>query len=218
MALSAPVITAAQTMVQMGQAASNTSDSRMKALAAANAAMAIDQAADAIQKNSDQLGGVNLSMSVGSSKAQSQSTVTTDTSAPSHVTAANNLSVKATKEDITVQGSQPKAGNTVTLQAEQQLQLQAARDSAEQHSTNSNQSASIGVGFTVGAQQSGGTLNLAVSQGWGNADGSDVAWVNTEVAAGQQIRTESGTNTTIRGGVLTAPKSPSLPAPAAMAI
>jgi filamentous hemagglutinin len=62
------------------------------------------------------------------------------------------------------------------------------------------------VGFAVGAKQSGVTLNLAASQGRGNADGSDVAWVNTEVVAGQQIQTSSGNDTTIRGGVLTAPQ------------
>jgi filamentous hemagglutinin len=99
-----------------------------------------------LKKIPDQLGGLNLSISLGSSKSKNNSISTTDTSAASHVTAANNLSIKATKEDITVQGSQLKAGNTVTLQAEQQLQFQAARDSAEQHSTNRNQSASIGVG------------------------------------------------------------------------
>ena len=190
----------------MGQAAGNTSAPRMKALAAASAGMAINTAADAIKKNPDQLGGVNLSISLGSSKAQSNSTSTTDTSAPSQIVAANNLSINAVSEDLTIQGSQLKAGNTVSLQAEKELNLQAARDSAEQHSTNRNQSASIGVGFALGAQQSGVSLNLAASQGRGNADGSDVAWVNTEVVAGQQIKTESGTDTTIRGGVLTAPQ------------
>jgi filamentous hemagglutinin len=191
---------------QMAQAAGNTSDPRMKALAAASAGMAINTAADAIKKNPDQLGGVNLSISVGSSKAQSNSTSTTDTSAPSQLVAANNVTVTAFSNDITVQGSQLKAGNTVSLHAEKELNLQAARDSAEQHSTNRNQSASIGVGFALGAQQSGVSVNLAASKGRGKADGSDVAWVNTEVVAGQQIQTSSGTDTTIRGGVLTAPQ------------
>jgi filamentous hemagglutinin len=175
-------------------------------LAAANIAMAVDQAAEAIKKNPDQIGGVNLSISLGSSKAQSQTTSTSDTSAPSHVTAANNVTVTALSDDITVQGSQLNAGNTITLQAEKALKLQAAQDSAEQHSTNRNQSASIGVGFALGAQQSGINLNVAASQGRGNADGSDRAWVNTDLTAGQKIKTESGTDTTIRGGVLTAPQ------------
>lgn len=205
-AVSAPIITAAQTVEQMAQAAGNTSDPRMKALAAASAGMAINTAADAIEKNPDQLGGVNLSISLGSSKSQSNSTSTSDTGAPSQLVAANNLSITALTEDLTIQGSQLKAGNTVNLQAEKDLNLQAARDSAEQHSTNRNQSASIGVGFALGAQQSGVSLNLAASQGRGNADGSDVAWVNTEVVAGQQIQTSSGNDTTIRGGVITAPQ------------
>ena len=90
------LISAAQTADRLATAAANTSDPRMKALAAASAGMAINTAADAIKKNPDQLGGVNLSISVGSSKAQSQSTVTTETSASSHLTAAHNLSIKAT--------------------------------------------------------------------------------------------------------------------------
>jgi filamentous hemagglutinin len=230
-AVSAPVITAIQTVDQMATAAGNTDDPRMKALAAANVVMAVDQAVDAVKRNPEQLGGVSLSISVGSSKAQSQSTLTTDTSAPSRVIAANDIAITATdqalanagsasvisasstadevpgiRKDLTVQGSQIKASNTVTLQADDQIKVLAARDTAEQHSTNSNQSASVGVSFAVGTQQTGVSLNVAASRGRGYADGSDVHWVNSEVSAGQRIQTESGTDTTIRGGVLSAPQ------------
>ena len=40
----------------------------------------------------------------------------------------------------------------------------------------------------------------------GYADGSDVIWVNSEVSAGERIQTESGTDTSLRGGVLSAPQ------------
>jgi hypothetical protein len=51
--------------------------------------------------------------------------------------------VNGTTNDLTIQGSQLKAGNTVTLQAVDQINLLAARDTAEQHSTNSNKSTSV---------------------------------------------------------------------------
>ena len=91
-AVSNPLITAVQTAQQMAEAARDTDDPRMKALAAANVALAAQTAADAVSAGmdkenasvADQLGGIGINASIGSSKSQSRSTQTSDTAAGSN--------------------------------------------------------------------------------------------------------------------------------------
>ena len=124
-AISNPVITAVQTAQQMTQAAGDTKDNRMKALAAANIAMTTANAADAVKAGqgstingkdqqvatahdangnpieskdanaADKLGGVSVNISVGSSKSRSNSTSTSDTAKASHVQASGNIDIAA---------------------------------------------------------------------------------------------------------------------------
>jgi len=102
----------------------------------------------------------------------------------------------------TVQGSTVKAGNDVTLQADDQINLLAARNTADQHSTNKSSSASVGVSFGTG----GFGVTASASKGRGNADGSDVNWTNARVEAGNQVAMTSGSDTTLKGAVVAAPQ------------
>ena len=71
LALSSPLISAVQTAVQMKDSASQTTDSRMQALAAANTGMAAYNAATAVQE-SGASSGINLTLSLGASRSRSQ--------------------------------------------------------------------------------------------------------------------------------------------------
>ena len=238
-AISTPILTAIQTVDQMSQAAGNTSDGRMQALAAATSALAVGRAANAVMAGqgktingkanqivtgtnpdgtlatrdataADKLGGVDVSVSFGSSKSHSKSSQTSDTSARSRVVAGNNVNIiakndpnasaenKAENNNLNIQGSQIQAGNTATLVADDEVNLLAAKQTAHQRSKNNSSSGSVGMSFG-----SNGTMfNIAGSQGRGRADGDDVTWANTEVKAGQKVHIGSGTNTTIRGAVV----------------
>ena len=187
----------------MQQAASQTGDARMQALAAASAGLATYRAAQDVAAQPGQLGGVTVSASIGSSRSSSQSTQSSDQAAASTLAAGGNLSLHATgagqASDLTVQGSQLQAGGNALLQADDQITLQAARNTAEQHSRNSSSSGSMGASWNTAA---GLQATLSASQGRGHADGSDVTYSNTHVNAGQQLTLRSGGDTTLQGAVV----------------
>ncbi len=212
LAITSPVISAVQTAQQMSEAASQTSDGRMQALAAGTTALAAKNAYDAAQTaqakpttgNSmedaaNQAGGVNLSISIGSSKSSSTSTQTSSMAQGSKVMAGNDVNITATgagtESDINVIGSQVKAGNDVTLKAEDQINLIAAKNTESLNSKNKNSSASVGI--SIGT--SGLAVTASASKGKGKANGNDVTWTETQIEAGNKVTLESGTDTNLIG-------------------
>ena len=223
--VTSPIISAIQTMEQMSQAADNTSDGRMKGLAAANAAFAAKNAYNAVQAgqlpkptggnnpsaNTDvepsageQAGGINLAISIGSSESQSNSASQSNTARGSTVTAAGNVLIAATgagqDSNLTIQGSTVEAGKAAQLLADNEIKLLAAQNAADQKSTNSSSSGSIGVSFGT----DGFLVNASASGSKGKANGSDTSYTNTEIKAGTQATLTSGGDTTLQGAVVKA--------------
>lgn len=225
LAISNPVINAVQTAEQMKQAAGNTSDSRMQALAAGTTALAAKNAYDAIKlpdqygnmptagntgpddlvnvreaNMADQVGGVNLSISIGSSKSSSTSTQTSTAAQGSQVVAGGDINITATgagkNSDINVIGSQIKADNNITLKAEDQINLIAAKNTETLDSKNKSSSASVGA--SIGTS-SGLVVTASASKGKGKASGNDVTWTETQLQAGNAVTLESGTDTNLIG-------------------
>ena len=224
LAITSPVISAIQTAQQQSKAASDTKDGRLQLLAAANIALAGRNAVNAIEagqnpvptgnKNLDgtpetrdpnaaeQAGGVNLSISIGSSQSSSKTEQTSSTAQGSTVAAGNDIKLTATgagaDSNLTVQGSNLNAGRDIKLAADNDIKLLATQNTADQHSSNKSSSASVGV--SVGT--SGIGFTVAASAGKGRADGSDVTQVNTHVTAGNQVALASGQDTTLKGAVV----------------
>lgn len=218
--VTSPVLSALQTAQQMSEAAGNTSDDRMKGLAAANAAFAAKNAYDAIQAGqnttgnnpsattehsaADQAGGINLAISIGGSESQSQQQSQSNTARGSSVTAGGTITIAATgagqDSNLTIQGSNIEAGRAVQLLADNQVNLLAAQNTASQNSSNSNSSGSLGVSFGT----DGLLFNASASGGKGKADGTDTAYTNTQVKAGEQVSIISGGDTTLQGAVVKA--------------
>src|SRR5690606_17828320 len=119
----------------------------------------------------ERVGGIDVSISIGSSKSRSQSTATNNTAASSNVVAGGNVTILASgagaDSDLTVQGSRVSAGQNIALIAEDEIRLLAAQNTAEQHSKSQNSSASLGISFGT----SGFGVTAAASKGRGNADG-----------------------------------------------
>ncbi len=236
-AISSPVIAGVQTAQHMREAASDTKDSRMKALAAANTALAAASAAEAVQAGQgttingkahqirtgedatgkptsrdanalDKLGGVQLSLSVGSARSGSHTVLQKSEAVASQVVAGGDVTIAARGDaqhsDLTLQGSDVAAGGSVHLTAEHALTLQAAANTQTLRSKNSSSSASVGLVISSDPQQGIG-VNLTGSQGKGRANGDDLNWTNAKVSAGDQARLQSGSDTTVRGGVVAAP-------------
>ncbi|MBK9447778.1 MAG: hemagglutinin repeat-containing protein, partial [Betaproteobacteria bacterium] len=229
-AITSPVITAIQTAQQMSEAAKDTSDPRMKALAAASTGLAGYNAYSAIQTGqgttidgkanqmpvtddagkvigsrdasaAEQVGGVNLSISIGGSKSSSKTTQTSDTAAASNLTAGRDINIVASGDgansDLTIQGSKSTAARNLTFTAEDEIRLLAAADTAGQKSTNKNSSGSVGISFGT----DGLLFNVGASAGRGKADGDDLTWTNTQVEAGETLTLKSGGDTTLKGAV-----------------
>ncbi|WP_232520322.1 hemagglutinin repeat-containing protein [Ralstonia solanacearum] len=206
-AVTAPVIAAIQTAQQMGRAAGQTSDGRMKVLAGATTALAGKNAADAVASDPKSGGGVSISITVGGSKSQSKTTQDATQAAGSQVAAGGNVSIQATgagqDSTLTVQGSDIKGGGDVSLRADGDINLLAARNASEMHRSSSSVSGGVGVAVSLGSNGAafGVTANASASRGKG--EGSDVSWTNTHVSAGNTLTLESGGNTNLKGAVAT---------------
>ncbi len=206
LALSNPVVSAAQTMQKMATAADNTKSDRMKALAAASAALAAKSAAPAVSKlmngqaSSDD---ISVSLSIGSSSSESKSTSTSNTARGSSVSAAGNTTISATGDgtnrNLTIQGSSVSAGDTTTLQADNQVLLLAAANTATQTSDQKSSSASVGISL---GQNTG--VTLSASQGSGDGNGQDLSYTNTQVQGGKTVNIQSGGDATLKGAVVKA--------------
>ncbi|NVM78453.1 filamentous hemagglutinin [Duganella sp. SG902] len=202
--ITAPVVGQIQSLANMANAASNTSDSRMQALAALNAAGTVSSmptSVEALQKT-----GLQVSISLGNSKSDNKVVTTSETAVGSTVAAGGNVSIVATgagkDSNLTAIGSDISAGGNVVLKADNDVNLLAAQNTASQHSTNSSSGTSIGIGFGIGGTSNGFTIDLAASRARGNADGDDISYTNTHVTAGGNVSVTSGGDTTLKGGVI----------------
>ena len=192
-------------MASMAEAAKDTGNTRLKALAAINAASAISEmptSVDAIQK-----AGIRVSISLSNTKSESTTNSASSTAVGSTIKAGGNVTIVATgagqASNLSAIGSQITGGDSVTLAADNQVNLIAAESTASQHSTNKSSGSSIGVGFGIGGTSNGFTIDLAVSKARDNADGEDVTYTNTHVNGGQNVTVVSGGDTTLKGGVIT---------------
>ncbi len=99
-----------------------------------------------------------------------------------------------------IQGSSIKAGNNTTLEADNQVNLLAARNESSQSSTNSSSSSSIGASFSA----QGISANASVSRGSGKSDGQDTTYTNASISAGNTATIRSGGDTNVIGAVVEA--------------
>ncbi|WP_211468475.1 hemagglutinin repeat-containing protein, partial [Collimonas silvisoli] len=204
--VSSPIISALQSIEQMGDASKKTNDSRMKLLAGAAAAMTAKAAADAAANPS-----VTVSLTIGASKSDSQSKQTSSTAVGSSVAAGGNLAISATgatgadkDSNVNILGSNISAGKDASIKADGDINLQATQSTSDQHSTSSSSSAAVGIAATYGSNGLAFGVTANASGSRGKADGNDVTQNNSHVVAGNTLTLESGHDTNIRGGVASA--------------
>ncbi|WP_256735539.1 hemagglutinin repeat-containing protein [Pseudomonas sp. dw_612] len=207
--VSIPLLDALRGIQQMGEAAQKTSDDRMVALAAVNAAMSANQALEAGQAlMKDPTTGIKISVNLSDSRSHSESSQSGRNVVGSSVVAGGNVKVVATGDgansDINVVGSRIEGGGDVSLKADGEINLLSAQNTAHQESTNGNSGWNAGIGFSFGGSQNGFTLDLAANAGRGMADGDDVTQTNTYIKGGNSVKLESGGDTNIKGAVVSA--------------
>ena len=202
LAISNPLITALQTGQQAAQNMGRTQgDARLQALAAATVAMSVAQAAQSIADGS--AASIGISISAGQSKSSSSSAQTSSTAVTSGVSAARDLSITATEGDLTTRGAMLTAGRDASLAASGKIDLGAATNTATLEGKNQSSSVAVGVSFTVG-QNTGIAFTASASMARGNENGSDLAYTNTTVKAGNSASLQSGGDTSLIGATVQA--------------
>ncbi|SOD25343.1 filamentous hemagglutinin [Variovorax sp. YR752] len=193
---------------------------RMQALGALNLAMAGQQAygagstlAGALSGSGPSLtdlsnaGQLSYGVSVSASRNTSQGTsVTTNTTAVgSSVTGANNVNIVATgagaNSNIHAVGSTIAAGNTVNLAADNDILLEASKNTSLTVGQNSSHGSSVGVTFGAGAQ-TGFSIQLGVQNGKGSDNQNETTYNATQVSGGNAVNVSSGRNLTLNGATI----------------
>ncbi|MFJ2993043.1 hemagglutinin repeat-containing protein, partial [Pandoraea sp. NPDC087047] len=154
-AISNPVLNAAQTVGQMGKAVGKVNDARMKALGVAAGALAVKNAADTV-KNLKDAANVNIAVTVGGSKQESRETNDSTTSNGSAIRAGGSVTLSALgdgdQSSLLVRGSEIAAGKDVKLTSDGSLDILAATDTSAHHRNSTGVSGGVGLGISMGSQ------------------------------------------------------------------
>jgi filamentous hemagglutinin len=202
LAIGGSVVNAIQSAQGMGAAAGQTSSGRLKALAAASAAMAAKDAAADIAANGP---SVKISLTVGHSESESTEVTASSTHGGSVLTGGNNVTISATGggkvSNIDIVGSDVRTNGNVSLAADNQVNLLAAQDTESQHSQSKSWSAAVGVAAEVSSKGASYGLTASASASRGNVDGEGTTQVNSHVSAGDRLTIASGGDTNLKGAV-----------------
>ncbi|SQK33805.1 putative adhesin/hemagglutinin/hemolysin [Escherichia coli] len=212
LALSGTAGSALNTTVETVQAAKSAGNSRLEALQGVKAALSGAQAvqagrlADAQGADAENNNTVGISLSYGSQSSKSEQQSEQTVAKGSTLTAGNHLSIQATGSgvkgvdgDLTIQGSQIKAGNNVLLQANRDVNLVSAENTSKLEGKNTSSGGSVGVGVGVGPGGSGFSLSASVNQGKGSEKGNGTTHTETMVDAGNRLTIISGRDTMLTG-------------------
>ncbi|HFO3399101.1 TPA: hemagglutinin repeat-containing protein, partial [Escherichia coli] len=112
---------------------------------------------------------------------------------------ATGSGVKGVDGDLTIQGSQIKAGNNILLQANRDVNLVSAENTSKLEGKNSSSGGSVGVGIGVGAGGWGISVSASANQGKGSEKGNGTTHTETTVDAGNRLTIISGRDTTLTG-------------------
>ncbi|QRQ85616.1 hemagglutinin repeat-containing protein [Cupriavidus oxalaticus] len=217
LALSGYTVTAAQALENAARAVEDKKDGRVATLYGVQAGLAIANGIQGIQTVTSggvsQTAAIKVTASIGGGSQQSEAHSTSSTHQGTTVKAGNAVTVVATGSaqkdaegfaidgDISGRGVQIE-GKTVTLSAARDVTLESAQDRASLDSRSSGSTASIGVGFGLGGDQNGFTLELAASQNKAKANGEAVTNHNSHVVGTDRVTVVSGRDTNLKGAQL----------------
>ncbi|MFJ5482824.1 hemagglutinin repeat-containing protein [Pectobacterium actinidiae] len=213
LALSGAIGSAINTAYTSAKAADEQQDGRMASLQKLKSGLAGVQAAQAAvlaSQNATDQNAIGVSLSLSTSKSKSESHSEAVNASGSTVQAGNNINLVATGSenggdgDLTIGGSQLKAGNDVLLSANRDINLLSAQNTQLQ--TGKNSSGGGGVGISIGAGQGGAGISVFAnaSKGSGNENGDGLTHTETTIDAGNKLTVNSGRDTTLRGAQLSA--------------
>ncbi|MGC1021119.1 hemagglutinin repeat-containing protein [Pantoea agglomerans] len=169
-----------------------------------NAAGDLKPGQDGYQAGSTNTIGVSASYDSQSSKSEARTE--SSQSQGSTLTAGRNLTVTATGKngtaqsgDISITGSQLKAGGDLSLDASRDILLQSAQNTQSTDGKNSSKGGSVGVGIGVGSGGYGISVSASVNAAKGSEKGNGLTHSETTLDAGNRLSLTSGRDTTLTG-------------------
>lgn len=212
LALSGTVGSALNSAVEASQQAKSSGSGRLQALQGVKAALSGVQAAQAARMDQAQgadagnTNTVGISLSYGSQSSKSTQHSEQNIAQGSTLNAGRDLSVTATGSgvkgadgDLTVDGSQLRAGNDVTLAANRDLYLRSAQNTQLLDGKNESKGGSVGVGIGVGSGGFGLNISASINRGKGSESGNGTTHSETTVDAGRQVTLLTGRDATLTG-------------------
>nr|WP_275761232.1 hemagglutinin repeat-containing protein [Ralstonia pseudosolanacearum] len=229
LAMSGYAVSIAQSVEQAGRAVEQHKDPRVAALYLAQAAlMGYNAAQSGANSNDTGVGASNVpsaqtqtqtqtqaqssaivkaTVSIGGGSSSNESSASANVNQGSTLRAGQNVTITATGKDasgkvvegdIVARGSSI-SGRNVSLDAARDITLESRQDNTHQDSKSGGSNASIGVGFALGGNQNGFTLELAAGFNRAHADGDAVTHVNSSVNAADTLTLNAGRDANLRG-------------------
>ncbi|PPE64673.1 hemagglutinin repeat-containing protein [Pectobacterium brasiliense] len=201
-ALSGVVGSALNSAVQSIQAAKSESDGRLALLQGMKAGLAGYQAYQGSQSelnNKGEASFVGVSISLGAQNSRSSQTSEQKQSFGSTLNAAGDIGIESRIGDITVAGSQLKAGGDVLMNAAQDIHLLSARNSEDISGKNSSSGGNIGISLGLSNGSAGLSIFANVNAAKGRETGTGNSWSETTVDAGNHVTLKSERDTRLIG-------------------
>ncbi|PTT84153.1 hypothetical protein DBR42_15325, partial [Pelomonas sp. HMWF004] len=208
-----PLVSAAQTAVEMAKTAKRTENGRYQAMALLTSGLTIYNQYHDLTEGSKQLTsatadmatkGWSISVGLGTSQSNYESLTTSTTPIESSLNAGRNLSLTATSSgadsgDINLIGSRVIASENLTLRASRDITMTAAVGKDTEKTKRTSSAASVGISFGVGGSTQGFSVNLAASRSNAWSNGWGTTFYNSELTAGQLLSVDSGRDWSLSG-------------------
>ena len=179
-------------------------DKRLGALVAVKGYKDADKAIKNIKSNGGGKVNENLSINVslGTTKSRSESNSTTTVANASEVKAGGDVNVTSTKKDINIAGSNVE-GKDVTLNAKENLNITASKNTNKTEQNSKSSSASVGASLELGK---GPSYSISGSMSKGEVSVNGTTYNESNVTANKDLSFASGNDTNIKGGKLSGEK------------
>ena len=184
--------------------AADVEDKRLGALVAVKGYKDADKAIKNIKSNGGGKVNENLSINVslGTTKSKSESNSTTTVANASEVKAGGDINVTSTKKDINITGSNVE-GKDVTLNAKENLNITASKNTNKTEQNSKSSSASVGASLELGK---GPSYSISGSMSKGEVSANGTTYNESNVTANKDLSFASGNDTNIKGGKLSGEK------------
>lgn len=184
--------------------ATDVEDKRLGALVAVKGYKDADKAIKNIKSNGGGKVTENLSINVslGTTKSKSESNSTTTVANASEVKAGGDVNVTSTKKDIKITGSNVE-GKDVTLNAKENLNITASKNTNKTEQNSKSSSASVGASLELGK---GPSYSISGSMSKEEVSANGTTYNESIVKADKNLDFTSGKDTNIKGGKLSGEK------------